>query len=88
MDVVLADTSDEEEDFYLNDALVSMGYALFTFEVKSNISCSNSESLSPNTTESSRSNSMQEINNAAVRPRKIKLSPKEINNLIMKQATK
>ncbi|KAI4458899.1 tudor domain containing protein [Holotrichia oblita] len=32
LDVVLADTSDEEEDFYLNDALVSMGYALFTFE--------------------------------------------------------
>ncbi|KRT78645.1 hypothetical protein AMK59_7654, partial [Oryctes borbonicus] len=31
LDVVLADTT-EEDDFFINDALVSMGYACFTFE--------------------------------------------------------
>ncbi|GJQ83207.1 putative P granule organization [Trypoxylus dichotomus] len=31
LDVVLADTT-EDEDFFINDALVSMGYAQFTFE--------------------------------------------------------
>lgn len=40
LDIILADTSVEDEDFYINDALVSMGYAVLTSQVNSDVSFS------------------------------------------------